>query len=179
SFNVEFMTPSGGLFSQPQVHAFVRQRFEEQGVKRNDFYTLKAIDADAKKATFAVRDSADVVRDYDFIHVVPPMTAPDSLMNSPLAFQPGENFTGFMKVNRETLQNPDYPNVWGIGDVMGMALNKTAASVKMQATVLEKNFLAHLQGLPLPAKHYGYTSCPLITGIGKAMLVEFGWADNM
>lgn len=179
SFNVEFMTPSGGLFSQPQVHAFVRQRFEEQGVKRNDFYTLKAIDADAKKATFAVRDSADVVRDYDFIHVVPPMTAPDSLMNSPLAFQPGENFTGFMKVNRETLQNPDYPNVWGIGDVMGMALNKTAASVKMQASVLEKNFLAHLQGLPLPAKHNGYTSCPLITGIGKAMLVEFGWADNM
>lgn len=178
-FNVEFMTPSGGLFSQPQVHAFVRQRFEEQGVKRNDFYTLKAIDADAKKATFAVRDSEDVVRDYDFIHVVPPMTAPDSLMNSPLAFQQGENFTGFMKVDRETLQNPDYPNVWGIGDVMGMALNKTAASVKMQATVLEKNFVAHLQGLPLPAKHNGYTSCPMITGIGKAMLVEFGWADNM
>ena len=179
NFNVEFMTPSGNLFSQPQVNAFVRQRFEDQGVKRNDFYTLKAIDADAKKATFAVRDSADVVRDYEFIHVVPPMTAPDSLMKSPLAFKQGENFTGFMKVDRETLQNPDYPNVWGIGDVMGMALNKTAASVKMQASVLEKNFLAHLQDRPLPAKHNGYTSCPLITGIGKAMLVEFGWADTM
>lgn len=179
NFDVEFMTPSGNLFSQPQVNAFVRQRFEDQGVKRNDFYTLKAIDADAKKATFAVRDSADVVRDYEFIHVVPPMTAPDSLMHSPLAFKQGENFTGFMKVDRETLQNPDYPNVWGIGDVMGMALNKTAASVKMQAAVLEQNFLAHLQNLPLPAKHNGYTSCPLITGIGKAMLVEFGWANTM
>ncbi len=179
NFDVEFMTPSGKLFSQPQVNAFVRQRFEEQSVKRNDFYTLKAIDADAKKATFAVKGSADIVRDYEFIHVVPPMTAPDSLMQSPLAFQQGENFTGFMKVDRETLQNPDYPNVWGIGDVMGMALNKTAASVKMQASVLEKNFLAHLQGLPLPAKHNGYTSCPLITGIGKAMLVEFGWANTM
>lgn len=179
NFDVEFMTPSGNLFSQPQVNAFVRQRFEDQGVKRNDFYTLKAIDADAKKATFAVRDSADVVRDYEFIHVVPPMTAPDSLMQSPLAFKQGENFTGFMKVDRETLQNPDYPNVWGIGDVMGMALNKTAASVKMQASVLEQNFLAHLQNLPLPAKHNGYTSCPMITGIGKAMLVEFGWANTM
>lgn len=179
NFDVEFMTPSGNLFSQPQVNAFVRQRFEEQNVKRNDFYTLKAIDADAKKATFAVRDSADVVRDYEFIHVVPPMTASDSMMQSPLAFKQSENFAGFMKVDRETLQNPDYPNVWGIGDVMGMALNKTAASVKMQATVLEQNFLAHLQDLPLPAKHNGYTSCPLITGIGKAMLVEFGWADTM
>lgn len=196
-FNVEFMTPSGGLFSQPQVHAFVRQRFTDQGVKRNDFYTLKAIDADAKKATFTVKGEREGVatshhytvgtdgkpsweetRDYDFIHVVPPMTAPDSLLNSPLRFQQGP-FVDWMEVNRETLQNERYPNVWGIGDVMGMALNKTAASVKMQATVLEKNFLAHLQGRPLPAKHNGYTSCPLITGIGKAMLVEFGWADNM
>ncbi|SFX19473.1 NAD(P)/FAD-dependent oxidoreductase [Marinospirillum alkaliphilum] len=177
-FNVEFMTPSGGLFSQPQVHAFVRQRFTDQGVKRNDFYTLKAIDADAKKATFAVRDSEDVTRDYDFIHVVPPMTAPQALLDSPLRFQEGP-FVDWMEVNRETLQNERYPNVWGIGDVMGMALNKTAASVKMQAGVLEQNILAHLQGRPLPAKHNGYTSCPLITGIGKAMLVEFGWADNM
>lgn len=178
AYNVEFMTPSGGLFSQPQVHAFVRQRFEEQQVTRNDFYTLKAIDADAKRATFSVRDQADVTRDYDFLHVVPPMTAPDALLNSPLRFQEGP-FVDWMEVNRETLQNERYPNVWGIGDVMGMALNKTAASVKMQAGVLEQNFVAHLQGRPLPARHNGYTSCPLITGIGKAMLVEFGWADNM
>lgn len=177
-FNVEFMTPSGGLFSQPQVHAFVRQRFTDQGVTRNDFYTLKAIDAEARQATFAVRDSADVVRDYDFIHVVPPMTAPDALLNSPLRFQQGP-FTDWMEVNRETLQNERYHNVWGIGDVMGMALNKTAASVKMQARVLEDNLLAALQEQPLPARHNGYTSCPLITGIGKAMLVEFGWADNL
>lgn len=177
-FNVEFMTPSGSLFSQPQVHAFVRQRFTDQGVTRNDFYTLKAIDADARRATFAVRDSADVVRDYEFIHVVPPMTAPDALLNSPLRFQEGP-FTDWMEVNRETLQNERYPNVWGIGDVMGMALNKTAASVKMQAHVLHQNIMAALQDQPLPARHNGYTSCPMITAIGKAMLVEFGWADNM
>lgn len=179
AFNVEFMTPSGGLFGVPFYNDFVKQRFSDQGVTRNDFWTLKAIDADAKKATYSVRDGEDQVKDYDFIHVVPPMTAGAALENSPLAFQPGESFTGWMKVDRETLQNTDYPNVWGIGDVMGMPSNKTAASVKMQAKVLEENFLASLQGKPLTAKHNGYTSCPLITGIGKAMLVEFGWDSKL
>lgn len=178
-FNVEFMTPSGGLFGVPFYNDFVKQRFTEQGVIRNDFWTLKAIDADAKKVTYSVKGGEDQVKDYDFLHVVPPMTAGAALENSPLAFQPGESFTGWMKVDRETLQNPDYPNVWGIGDVMGMPSNKTAASVKMHAKVLEENFLASLQGKPLTAKHNGYTSCPLITGIGKAMLVEFGWDSKL
>jgi len=178
-FNVEFMTPSGKLFGVPFYNDFVKQRFSDQGVIRNDFWTLKAVDADAKKAIYSVKDGEDQVKDYDFLHVVPPMTAGAAIENSPLAFQPGESFTGWMKVDRETLQNPDYPNVWGIGDVMGMPSNKTAASVKMQAKILEENFLAGLQGKPLTAKHNGYTSCPLITGIGKAMLVEFGWDSKL
>lgn len=199
NFNVEFMTPSGGLFGVPFYNDFVKQRFEEQGVQRNDFWTLKGIDAEAKTATYLVKGERsgsassghytqgeeggiqewEETKDYDFIHVVPPMTAPDSILNSPLVFQDDEAFPTWMKVDRETLQNPDYANVWGIGDVMGMPSNKTAASVKMQASVLEQNFIAALQDRPLPARHNGYTSCPLITGIGKAMLVEFGWDSKL
>ncbi|SFC19839.1 sulfide:quinone oxidoreductase [Marinospirillum celere] len=199
NFNVEFMTPSGGLFGVPFYNDFVKQRFEDQGVKRNDFWTLKGIDADTKKATYLVKGERtgeassghyttgggnqqqewEETKDFDFIHVVPPMTAPDSILNSPLVFADDEAFPTWMKVDRETLQNPDYPNVWGIGDVMGMPSNKTAASVKMQASVLEQNILAYLQDRPLPARHNGYTSCPLITGIGKAMLVEFGWGGEL
>ncbi|KGK41496.1 hypothetical protein LH51_14340 [Nitrincola sp. A-D6] len=179
NFNVEFMTPSGGLFSVPFYNDFVKQRFTEQGVTRNDFWTLTGIDADAKKATYSVRDAEDQTKDYEFIHVVPPMTAPDSLLNSPLKFADDSPFRDWMEVDRETLQNPNYPNVWGIGDVMGMPSNKTAASVKMHANVLEQNFLAYIQDQPLPARHNGYTSCPLITSIGKAMLVEFGWDSEL
>ncbi|QEW07764.1 NAD(P)/FAD-dependent oxidoreductase [Nitrincola iocasae] len=179
NFNVEFMTPSGSLFSVPFYNDFVKQRFTEQDVTRHDFWTLKSIDADAKKATYTVRDAEDQSKDYEFIHVVPPMTAPDSLLNSPLKFADDSPFSDWMEVDRETLQNPNYPNVWGIGDVMGMPSNKTAASVKMQANILEQNFLAYLQDRPLPARHNGYTSCPLITSIGKAMLVEFGWDSKL
>lgn len=189
NFNIEFMTPSGGLFGVPFYNDFVKQRFSDQGVTRHDYWTLAAIDADARKATYNVRslppgaegevEITQVTKDYDFIHVVPPMTAPEALLNSPLRFGEGSPFRDWMEVDRETLQNPNYPNVWGIGDVMGMPSNKTAASVKMQASVLEQNLLAYMQDKPLPARHNGYTSCPLITGIGKAMLVEFGWDSKL
>lgn len=198
-FNVEFMTPSGGLFGVPFYNDFVKHRFTDQGVTRNDFWTLTGIDADAKKAFYSVKGERsgtatshhytvegsttpavwEETKDYEFIHVVPPMTAPDPLLNSPLRFADDSPFRDWMEVDRETLQNPNYPNVWGIGDVMGMPSNKTAASVKMQANVLEQNFLAYLQDQPLPARHNGYTSCPLITSIGKAMLVEFGWDSKL
>lgn len=179
NYNIEFMTPSGSLFSVPFYNEFIKKRFTEQGVTRHDGWTLKSIDTSAKTATYSVKGGEDQTKDYDFIHVVPPMDSGAAMRNSSLAFKAGEAFPGWLKVNRETLQNPDFPNVWGIGDVMGMPSNKTAASVKMQARVLEENFLAHLQGKELTAKHNGYTSCPMITAIGKAMLVEFGWDSKL
>lgn len=179
NYNIEFMTPSGALFGVPFYNDFIKTRFTEQGVTRNDGWTLKSIDTSAKKATYSVKGGADQTKSYDFIHVVPPMDSGAAMRNSSLAFKAGEAFPGWMKVNRETLQSTEFSNVWGIGDVMGMPSNKTAASVKMQARVLEENFLASLQGKQLTAKHNGYTSCPLITAIGKAMLVEFGWDSKL
>ncbi|MDP4497076.1 hypothetical protein Q9L41_14750 [Vibrio cholerae] len=35
--------------------------------------------------------------------------------------------------------------------------------------------MAFLKGEELKASYNGYTSCPLITGIGKAILAEFGY----
>src|SRR5699024_10873155 len=118
-------------------------------------------------------------KEYEFIHVLPPMSGGDAMANSPLAFQPGETYAGWPKVIRETLQNPDYPNVCGVGDVMGMSVSRTAASGKLQAAVLEHSFVAHVKGEALSAKHNVYTSCPLITAICKAMLVEFGWDGKL
>lgn len=177
-YDVEFMTPTGRLFSVDYYNDFVAKRFADQGVVQQNQWTLTGLDHSAKKAYYDV-DGEQRTKEYEFIHVVPPMTGGEAVANSALAFQPGETFAGCLRVDRETLQNPDYPNVFGIGDVMGMPINKTAASVKLQAAVLEHNFLAHLKGEELTAKHNGYTSCPLITAVGKAMLVEFGWDGKL
>lgn len=178
-FRVDFMAPGGGLFSQPWVNDFVKRRFDDQGVNRYHHHRLSAIDPGARQAEFTREDGSRVTEDYDFIHVVPPMSAPDFIRSSDLIAADGPFRGEWLDVDIHTMQHNRYPEVFGIGDVIGAPLNKTAASVKAQAPVVESNLLAQMQGHPLPARHNGYTSCPLITGIGKAMLVEFGYDNDL
>src|SRR5690554_6355176 len=178
AFEMEFMAPGLGLFTQPYIDQFVKQRFDEQAVTRRHHYRLSAIDPEAREAEFTVEEERTVVTGYDFIHVVPPMSAPDFVKASDLIAQEGAFQGEWLDVDIHTLQHQRYPEVFGIGDVIGAPINKTAASVKAQAPVVEANLIAQLQGQALPLRHNGYTSCPMITGIGKAMLVEFGYDDN-
>ena len=58
------------------------------------------------------------------MHIVPPMSTPKELWDTPLVDE-----TGYVTVNRETLQHVRYPNVFGIGDNTNVPTSKTAAAV--------------------------------------------------
>ena len=178
-YDVQFMAPGNRVFGLDFYDDFVKNRWTEQGVTRHDFHRLEAIDGPARQAIFSTPDSGSKTVDYDFIHVVPPMSAPDPIRHSSLAWQDGPFANEWLEVDQHTMQNPRYPEVFGLGDVIGAPVNKTAASVKMQTPVVEDNLIAAMTGNELTARHNGYTSCPLITGIGKAMLVEFGYDGVM
>ena len=61
----------------------------------------------------------------------------------------------------------------------GVPKGKTAASVKWQVPVVVDHLVAQLDGKAGTAVYDGYTSCPLITRIGRAMLVEFDYNNNL
>ena len=65
---------------------------------------------------------------YDFIHVPPPMSAPDVLRNAPSSMV---DTTGYLTVNKHTLQHSHYPNIFGLGDCTNLPTSKTAAAVGM------------------------------------------------
>ena len=60
-----------------------------------------------------------------------------------------------------------------------MPKGKTAASAKWHQPVVEDHLVAEIQGREGTARFNGYTSCPMITRIGRAMLVEFDYNDNL
>ena len=72
-----------------------------------------------------------------------------------------------------------YPNIWAVGDVAGVPKGKTAASVKWQVPVVEDHLVAAIQGAEGTETYNGYTSCPLITRIGRAMLIEFDYNNDL
>ncbi len=167
------------VFAVPPVNDKVKEMFAARGVAVNFSHVLKAIDAGAKKATYAT-EAGDVVLDYDFIHVVPPMRAPDAVRDSPLPWQEGNLAAdGWVEADKATLRHPRYANVFAVGDIAGVPRGKTAASVKWQVPVVVDNLVAETAGRTPQAAYNGYTSCPMVTGYGKAMLIEFDYDGTL
>jgi sulfide:quinone oxidoreductase len=167
------------LFSVPIVHEKVRMLFEERGVKVNYERILESIDIGKKLAVFKT-PIGPVELQYDFINVIPPMRAPDSVRNSPLRWQEGGWASdGWVEVDKHSLRHKRFANVFAVGDVAGVPKGKTAASVKWQVPVAVDHLIATIEGKESKAVYNGYTSCPLITRLGQAMLVEFDYKDNL
>ena len=118
--------------------------------------------------------------EYDFLHVVPPMRAPDAVLHSDLAVQHGALAAGgWLDVHKDTLQHLRYPNVFGIGDINGTPRGKTAATVKKSAPIVAHHVVQAIAGKPLDQVFDGYTSCPLLLREGSAMLVEFDYEGRL
>ncbi|WP_295022421.1 FAD/NAD(P)-binding oxidoreductase [Sulfurimonas sp.] len=187
--------PDGGkMFGVPEYHDAIVKQFEARGFKWNYKHNLVAVDTATKTATFdkwrmektevedemgdkivkEVKVSEPVQVKYDFMHVSPPMKAPDVVGQSEL----GSQGPGFVTVDKETLKSSFFPNVWSLGDVVGVPMGKTGGSVRKQYKVLVNNVISAMGGKEPTSKYDGYTVCPLITGIGTVMMAEFNWTKK-
>ncbi len=174
-----YNAPQRSLFSVPIVAEKLRMLFRDRGVQTNFGHDLAAIDLGRRIATYRTAEGMQEFR-YDFINVVPPMRAPEAVRNSPLRWQSGPFAAdGWAEVDRHTLRHLRFPEVFAVGDVAGVPKGKTAASVKWQVPVAVDHLVATIEGRESTERYDGYTSCPLITRIGRAMLVEFDYEDNL
>lgn len=174
-----YMAQSKSLFGVPIVAEKVRMLFQDRGVKVKQEHVLQSIDLDKRIATYAT-PTGTAEQGYDFINVVPPMRAPDAVRNSPLPWTEGPFAAdGWVEVDRDTLRHKRYPHVFAVGDIAGVPKGKTAASVKWQVPVALDHLVADITGKASTEVYNGYTSCPLITRLGQAMLIEFDYKDNL
>ncbi len=174
----QFYSGMGALFSVPDFVPHLQNVAIDYGIGINLKHDLIRVDGERHIATFKVTDqngeSHDVEETYDVLHVTPPQRAPQFVRDSTLA-----NEAGWLNVDAHTLQNPEYPEVFSLGDASSLPTSKTAAAVRKQAPVVVKNLLAFLDQQPLTARYDGYTSCPLVTGYGEVMLAEFTYGGTV
>ncbi|WP_213685212.1 FAD/NAD(P)-binding oxidoreductase [Roseicyclus sp.] len=174
-----YIVPQTSLFGVPIVSEKVRMLFDDRGVNSIFQRTLTSVDADRKIATFRDQDGGLHDEAYDYLHVIPPQRAPDFVVQSGLSWADRWTDQGWVACDPATLRHNSYPNIWALGDVAGVPKGKTAASVKWQVPVVEDHLIAAIDGREGTATYDGYTSCPLITRIGRAMLVEFDYHNNL
>lgn len=176
---IRYAAHNQGLFAVKPVDVKVKAMFAERDIEPLYSHVIHAIDPDAKRATYRTPQGF-VTLDYDMIHVIPPMSAPLAVRNSPLPWQAGPQAAGgWIEVDPFTMRSPRFPNVFAVGDVAGVPKGKTAASVKWQVPVAVDHMIAAANGLSSPKRYNGYTSCPMVTGLGRAMLIEFDYEGNL
>ncbi|OOY12663.1 pyridine nucleotide-disulfide oxidoreductase [Thioclava marina] len=182
-----------GLFSVPVVNEKVKLLFGDRGFETRYDHVLTGIDAGTRTAYFRTPEQHSVDKngivtvtpaserkiEFDFTNVIPPMVAPDVVRESGLAWEDKWVGQGWLEVDQQTLRHRRYANVFGLGDIAGVPKGKTAASVKWQIPVVEDHLVAAIEGKDGTEIYNGYTSCPLITKVGRAMLVEFDYENRL
>lgn len=196
---LDFYTGGSKYFGVKEYAKLIEDEYKKKDLGANFKWTLKAIDPSKKVATFnqaiektvqeldpifnemvevkkVINESVEVP--FDFIHATPPMSAPDAVKNSPLAWQKGSAAKGgWVECDPQTLRHTRYPNVFALGDVAGIPLGKTGGSVRKQYVVAAQNLVDVMSGKEPSKKYGGYTVCPVITNYGEVALLEFDWSD--
>lgn len=152
-FTYQHSAPPTAMFGVPKYSAALEKIRQERNVEGLFNHNLVSIDNKRKVATFAAGEGKTVEREFGFLHVVPPQTAPDFLKGSPIA-----DAAGWVAVDPATTQSTKFSNIFSLGDASSMPNSKTVAAITSQAPVLVDNLRAAYDGAELPAKYDGYAS---------------------
>ncbi len=172
--NVHFTLTKPGhtLFPSKPIADTLQKEMKKAGNTETKFsHRLLAVNKSRKTAEFEV-DGKRVEYSYDYLHITPPMRAPEVVQNSPLAIKEGR-LKGWMEVDSATLQHPKYPDVFGIGDVLGLSSGKSGGAVREQAILIQDNLAAFLEKKTLPIHYNGYSVSPIKTRYGRVLLAEY------
>ena len=169
--NIIFASAHPNIFAIERYRTSLEKVVARKGIDCRFRHELIEIRPEAREAVFKNLETQEqVTLAYDLLHVTPPMGPPQFIASSPIADK-----DGWVDVDQATLRHKRFANVFALGDCSNLPTSKTGAAIRKQAPVVVRNLLAAIQGQPLPARYDGYTSCPLVTGIGKLILAEFDY----
>ena len=161
SVKVEFWTGMPTMFSVKKYSDALNNLRISRGIHAEFTHNLIAIETANRIATFKTPDGKEVTTDYSLLHATPPMGPLNVMKGSPIADE-----AGWVDVNDATLQhkNPEYSNVFAIGDCTSLPTARTAAAITAQAPVVSENVFSLMgTGKLSNAKYDGYSSCPVRT----------------
>ncbi len=148
----------------PDVSKSVRQVVESKGIHYHPQHQVTAVDAAARRLSFADGTSAP----FDLLVYVPPHRAPGVVRDAGLT-----SASGWVEVDRHTLETR-FPGVYAIGDVttipltMGKPLPKAGVFAHAEAEVVATNIANEWSGRPAHRRFEGEGQCFLETGDGRA-----------
>ncbi|MCV7229614.1 NAD(P)/FAD-dependent oxidoreductase [Mycolicibacterium komossense] len=176
--DIHLVMPGARPFGIPAIADSLDAVIADYGITLHANSEVTAVDAASRKVsvTSVAAGGTGAMLPYDMLHVVPRQSAPDWIKASPLST--GDAY-GYVDIDKRTLQQVRYPNVFSLGDAGSSPNSKTGAAIRKQAPVVVDNVDSFLKCQPLRASYDGYSSCPIVTSSHAVLLAEFDYDFNL
>ncbi len=163
---MQYVTPLDGAFTKPKAAAAFGSMMADRGIEVvSDFLVEKV---DGERAVMTSYDGRAI--SYDLLVTVPPHQGSALISESGL----GDD-SGWLPVDKHTLQSRHYPEIFGLGDATDVPASKAGSVAHFQGEVLAENIVRYTEGLELLPDFDGHANCFIETGYGKAMLIDFNY----
>jgi len=164
--NITFVTPLSGAFTKPKASQKFSHLLGDKKIELVTDFTAEKIDPDRR--VLVCYDGREVP--YDLLVTIPTNMGDPAIERSNL----GDDLN-FIATHKHTLQSPQYPDVFILGDATNLPSSKAGSVAHFQSETLADNVIRHIRGEPLKEEFDGHSNCFIESGNGKALLIDFSY----
>ncbi len=163
---ITYVTPLEGAFTKPVASKHLGSMLDDRKINLEPDFMIESVDAEAGKiVSFDEREIP-----FDLLVTIPVNMGADYIAKSGL----GDDLN-YVPVDPHTLLSKKYDNIFALGDASDIPASKAGSVAHFAVDLFEKNFLAHVQGLPMPEAFDGHANCFIESGHGKGLLIDFNY----
>ena len=111
--------------------------------------------------------------DFDLLVTIPVHMGADFVGRSGL----GDDLN-FVPVDQYTLLSKAHDNIFAVGDASDIPASKAGSVAHFAMDLFPDNFIAHVEGRPMPNAFDGHANCFIESGHGKGMLIDFNYTTE-
>lgn len=161
---IKLVTPLDGAFTKPIASKMLQKILEQKNIEIITEFNTGRVE-DRELVSWDERRVA-----FDLLVVIPLHSGAAFLKNTDLV-----DDLGFVRVNKHTLQQEKYPEIFALGDVTNVPASKAGSVAHFEAEGLAQNIVNFISGKPLVEDFDGHANCFIETGQGKATLIDFSY----
>ncbi len=163
---LSYVTPLPGAFTKPVSAQYLGDMLERRGIALEPDFVVESIDAEA--GTLTSFDEREI--GFDLLVTIPVNMGADYIGRSGLGDE-----LNYVPVDKHTLLCTADDHIFAIGDATDAPASKAGSVAHFEADVFLPNFLAHVEGKPMPESFDGHANCFIESGGGKALLIDFNY----
>ena len=163
---ITYVTPLEGAFTKPVASKHLGSMLDDRKIHLEPDFMIESVDAEAGKViSFDEREIP-----FDLLVTIPVNMGADFIAKSGL----GDDLN-YVPVDQHTLLSKEYDNIFALGDASDIPASKAGSVAHFAIDLFEKNFLQHIQGLPMTESFDGHANCFIESGHGKGLLIDFNY----